>query len=672
MSTVGAFGNAEARKARSLAILAKQAADAERYRAENPSPYVADADRTASALAAQRARDDIDAARSSLQPDFATSCRIAANRRTNAAQFAKERVVTLPAMVEPALSSDVGPEELTAQAKRCRKRMERSEREIIALQTFVGPRTIAGAQMAEALRQYHDKNYKTCLGWLKDAQPILAHNRTDKRSGELAEAIKSFLEESEADTGNSMSVEEYAKQVNKKAKLREMAAEICRRLKLEGVETRRQDDCGLWVYWIHSGVWEEIDQYRRICINPLVAASSRAPILASLEYFIQEHHFCRFWTFTTGPRCLVADIPDRLATYFRKLSKLNYWMRKNYGVEIVLASTEFGTLETEAADAEEGGKIEFGRLFNEKTGLHSDEPLYHPHFHCVVRVIGKRPLNNDLWTELCEKVRARWGCKCDFDGIIRNAREIVKYVTKPGDLLKLAPTQLKAFYEATANRRLVRPMGALRREIAARKEAGETLRRIKTGGGKAWKWVVRMDHNKTLRDSISPEERAAMDELIDAEVFAAECAASARCTPGVVEVGETFTMWDDGTSHREGAGSVIAEGLPVRLKDKPNFCQVVAFIPPAAGPTMRKENRVIVMGNRRDVAAVNRHPLVKQLRERTWTSWAAGEALAGDEACFSDLASISVHTGTVTVPDELQTPGGWRLDDPIQLVFETA
>jgi hypothetical protein len=697
--TAGAFGNAEARRARARQILADQAAARVRYEAERGSSVSVDLDAVRLSLAAQRDRDERDSIRDAMRPDYETSCALAALRRKNKDDAPKNRVelprqsdndasprMAIPARLKPVPAGVVGvgtdevkaltPEALAKQAKWVRRKMERAEREAIAIQTFIGPRTPSGALVADAIRHAHETTRKACLASLKDVQPVLARYRANMKEEQLREATATFLNESEADTGMEMSADEYAKGINKKTKLKDMARAICHRLNLVGVETKRNDDCGLWVYWIHSGVWEEIDQYRRICINPVVAAASRASILASLEFFIQEHRFCRFWTFTTGTRCTVGEIGERLDTFSRKLSKLNHWMRKTYGVEIVIASTEFGTVEEMDRSPEDEGQIQFVRVLNEKTGLHSDEPTFHPHFHCVVRVIGPRPLPRDEWTELCEKVRARWGFKCDFDGVIQSAREIVKYVTKPGDLLKLSPLQLKAFYEATANRRLVRPMGALRREIAERKtpsdlSAKKTLRRVRVAAGR-WEWRERVDINQTLSDTRSKEERAAEDELIDAEVFAQECHAAANAAFSPIEVGETFTLWDDGTKARECAGMTTPEGLPVRLKDKPSFCQVVAYIPPAAGPTRRKENRVIVMGNIRCVDTVNKHPLVMTLRARTQTAWYAGEALAGANAAFADCAAISVHTGTVTVPDELQTPAGWRLDDPIQLVFETA
>lgn len=630
------------------------------------------------AIAAQLERDERERLRDFTRPDFAASVARAARHRAAVAKLEKPRVELPPLPEDKGLRGDLKPADLIAQGKRVRRKMERHESAAISIQTFIGPRTPSGSHLAETLRLHHLNQWKILKKWLAEAHPFISAYRANAKADAIPEAIEAFLDESEQATGMSQSVEEYAKQVNQKSKLKEMSAEICRRLESVGVNTKREDDCGLWVYWIHSKVWEQIDQYRRICINPLVAASSRAKILASLEYFLQRNAWCRFWTFTTGERCPISGIGERLDVWSRKLSKLNYLLRRDWGGEFIIATSEFGTLEVEKTSTEndEEGRIEFARIRNESTGLHSDEPLFHPHYHVVFRsLIGYR--DPEKWDALCKFVRSFWGVHCDFSGgkkgaLIRSAREVVKYVTKPGDLLKLTPEQLKAFYEATANRRLVRPMGSLRREIAERNASvvKKALRRIRVAAGR-WEWVERVDHNQTARDTMSPEDRKSMDEIIDSEVFAAECAAAAQAGADAVEIGETLTLWDDGEKLRETV-KTLTEGLPVRLKDKPNFCQVVAYIPPAAGPCRRKENRVFVMGNLRDEAAVNKHPLVKQLRERTWQAWAAGEALAGAEAAFAECSDIYVHTGTLSVPRELETPAGWRVDDPIQLVFETA
>jgi hypothetical protein len=658
-----------ARRAKARAIIERQAADSARYQAENPSAYTVRPEAAAGAVAAQRERDAIAAALDSLNPSFAASCAIAAARRAGAVVEKIDRVFSVPFSPEYEPAPGVTPADLAAKYKATRRAMEKSEALALSIQTFIGPRTPEGASVAEAMRAAAESHRKTCLENLKAVHPALSKHRAETRSEELQTATADFLKDSEERTGMGMNPIEYAKQTGKKTKLAEMAREICRRLESVGVQTKRDDGCGLWTYWIHSGIWEEMDQYRRICINPVIAAQTRANTLAGLEYFCQQNEFCRFWTFTTGPRCTVEEIPERLDVYFRKLSKLNHYIKKFHGLEIVIRATEFGTLESETPQSNDGTElngITFTLTENKETGAHSAAPLYHPHFHTVVRsTIGYRAKAD--WVKACEAVRAFWGMKCDFGrkgetNVIQNPREVVKYVTKPGDMLKLTPEQLKAFYDATAGRRLVCPMGTLKREIAARKEAGLKLRRIRNNDGD-WLWVEKIDHNKTLADCMSPEDRADLDAIAEAEIFATEAQASARAGGGQwVDVGETLTLWDDGTTHRSEAARALVEGAPVRLKDKPDFCQVVAFIPPAAGPTMRLENRVIVMGNRRDEKAVKRHPLVAQLWQRTVEAWEAG-------------AVISVHTGTSTVQTPPAPPPAWSgsgKSPAVQMVFATA
>ena len=525
-----------------------------------------------------------------------------------------------------------------------------------------GTRALRG----EARRLAHN-SLKLCLSL---RSRLMLPALTERR----AAAVEGFHRESEEQTGMSMSPEQYGEQQSRRLKLSEMAREICSRLERVGVQSYRDaGDVKLWRFFIHTQMLEELPQYRRICINPVVAAQSRSHILAALEYFIQQHPFCRFWTFTTGQRCFAHEIPERLDVFCARLRKLNSWMRKEYGLEIVIRTTEFGTLETHEDGSGRAEEAQSRIVFAENPQTGANEPTYHPHFHCVVYSLrGYRP--RDEWTALCARVRSRWGFCCDFgekgkSGVIQNAREIVKYVTKPGDVLKLSDPQLRAFFEATTNRRLVVPMGSLRKDIARRRDAELSLVRRREARG-AWKWREVGDHNKGLTAADSPEQRAEYDDMVDASVFDAEMRRHQSAAPSWEWADDVTTVYADEVT-REHTHRVPIGGREVPLRDTPEFCKVVAFIRPATGPTRRKENCVMVMGNRWDRDAVNRHPLVTSLRERTFTAWAAGELAASMEAP-PPASGICLDTGTVSVNGAPPRPGGGAPKKAVQLFMETA
>lgn len=468
-------------------------------------------------------------------------------------------------------------------------------------------------------------------------------------------ANRDFLADCEEHTGVELSAEEYGAMLEKRETLRSMTRKIAKRLEETGVSTMRDDGYHLWAYAVHSHTIEEIDLYRRICFLPSVAASTRARILAAVEYFIQQNRWLRFWTLTSGERCRVGEIPARLDWMLERLRKLNHKLRKKWGVSILLRTFELGTLENPDAGGQrkaDGGQI----LFETENGVR--HPTFHPHFHLIVES-GRGRLPEKVWTEMCEWVRRFWGRHCDFTGgkkgaVIQNAREFVKYVTKPGEILCLSNEQIRALYEATKNRRLVRPMGRLAEQIRVRRDSCMTLRRKRTDRG--WRWYEVLDHNKVSYERHTDEEKRTLARIeaeadpLEAVEFLAECDAAAAVWKRAPEVfgpcpygfgRELPAVYD------HAPGSMMEFAPHVRSDNERDFCRVVARIAPAATGTRLKEPRVIVMGTRFDIEAVRKHDLVYQLWARTVEAWEAGELLAAQGR--QDAEAIYVHTGTLTV-----------------------
>lgn len=635
--------------------------------------------------------DDEERLRDTFRPDFATS--VARARSRQAAELAEKAETPPRATLPPRPKLTYGARELPVETTPAAPLSDPASNRLPIAEAEEETRRLASIAEIDArmdriradLEARDDK--KTGTHALKGTARRTAHHTVNllakirarlmlpETAARRIAATESFVCDSEENTGMSMSVEQYGAAQSRRLKLGEMAHEICRRLELAGINAYRDaGDVKLWRYFIHTELLEELPQYRRVCINPAIAAQSRANILASLEFFIQNHKFCRFWTFTTGPRCFAKDIPARLDENFARLRKLNHWMRKTYGLEVVLRATEFGTLEMHENGDNRAEETQSRIHFETDPATGRTQPTYHPHFHLVVYSLrGYRP--RDEWTALCKRVRARWGRMVDFgekgeSAVIQNAREIVKYVTKPGDVLRLDQVQLREFYEATSNRRLVQPMGTLRADIARRIAAEKCLlrRRVKAG---VWRWCEVDDHNKGFSVCESPEERAAADEQADANAFEMEMRRSRDAAPDWRKMDEVTTILEDGTFDRESSRRVPVGGRAVPLRDMPQFCKVVAFMRPATGPTRRKENCVMVMGNALDLPAVRRHPLVESLWWRTVDAWRAGEAMAAAEEA-AGRSAIFVHTGTVSVRGETPPDPPRRPQRSVQLHFEHA
>ncbi|MCF3650180.1 hypothetical protein [Synoicihabitans lomoniglobus] len=440
-----------------------------------------------------------------------------------------------------------------------------------------------------------------------DLSPIdpetLAARRTEQAHHLRAE--RQYRDHAKAETGIGFSPEEIAKQQAARSEIRAQSHEIARRLESVGKSAYRSDSLFLWAYFVHSQKREPIPNFRRICLLPFVAAMVRAPKLAALEYYIERNPFCRFWTFTLGKRCRIDQLRERVQLLHRRLSRLSSWLRAEYGVELVFRSTEFGTLEASETGQKNGdaGSVEYDE---------NGEPLFHPHAHCVVQSLrGFIPPRR--WSKMIEAVWSYWGHHWDAGASIRDARECCKYVTKPGDMLKLSAENLGELHEAVFGLRLVAPMGQLKKQIRERKEAKKTLRRYRpvegrTGEGMVWREVY--DQNAFITQDEA--DREAYWEHREAVTMARETAIAAQTEPGTAP--------------------------DMDLGSNADFCRVFARLSPSLGPSGVKEPRVIVGGTHWNSRAVTEHPLVVRLWEDTVMEFEAG-------------AALSVHTGTPTVRD---------------------
>lgn len=411
----------------------------------------------------------------------------------------------------------------------------------------------------------------------------------------IADAERVFLDLCEAETGILVDPALKARKDAERAALADQSHEIARKLESQNVPAYRAEKWNLWTYGVHSGEWDAIPQFRRIAFLPAVAAQIRAPILRALEFWLQCHPHDRFWTFTSGPRCRMSKIRRRVRELHRRISQLNAEpFMKEAGAQIVFRSTELGSVETRRVNGEpDGGEIKRTRR---------GKLLFHPHAHCLLH-LSKGRLSPSAWRALLKNVWKFWRHHWDDGGVIRTAREAVKYVTKPGQVAALTPAECAGLYAQLRRLKLVHAMGQLAEEISARRDRRETLLREQTGDGYVWRVVK--DWNRHAPKDVPN----AFDEDGD---------------PELDERMEKF----------------LAEQMSGEKDVDADVCVVVARCAPRAAANCVKEPRVVVMGNRWDAARVAAHPLVAEMRERTREAWLAGCAL------------IRVHTGTSTVASE--------------------
>jgi hypothetical protein len=325
----------------------------------------------------------------------------------------------------------------------------------------------------------------------------------------------------------------------------------------------------LFRYNIHSGHVEKLPAFRRICFIPYVAQSVRAQVLAAVESLLERHLFARFWTFTSGRRVPLRNLRPRIQWLHRRISELNAadFMR-DAGAEIVFRSTELGTPETDSRGSFRGnnaGTIER----NDKGTL-----FFHVHAHCVV-ILKKGRISPGNWEHLLRKVHEFMKRQWDDGGSIRDARECCKYVTKPGEMLKLTGSELVELQAQLSRLKLVQPMGLLAEEIKARREKG--LRLVK------------------------------------------------RPTPE----GRVFAEVRDWNRHGKQTGTEANFEAAQKLGKvrREEVLRIVARLLPASGPAGVKEPRVVVMATTWDEVAVRNHPLVARMIQDTAEEFQRGLAI---------------------------------------------
>lgn len=225
---------------------------------------------------------------------------------------------------------------------------------------------------------------------------------------------------------------------------------------LESVGVKAYGESKLTMVGLLTGIEEPMIDFRNIVFIPAVAKRKRNRMLGDLEYFIQNHPYSRMWVFTSGARCPIETVADRIKEVHRRISKLNAKpFMKAAGISIVFRATELGSLQ----------RVE-------------GKPTFHIHCHAIVHL--GRKLRKEAWSLVLGKVREWWQFHFADARKVEMAREACKYVVKPGDLLDLSGPELKALHDQLFKLHLVQALGPLRDQRRNREETDQRFHRIST------------------------------------------------------------------------------------------------------------------------------------------------------------------------------------------------
>ena len=107
-------------------------------------------------------------------------------------------------------------------------------------------------------------------------------------------------------------------------------------------------------------------------------------------------------------------------------------------------------------------------------------------------------------------VKKRWGSHWDEGGKLENPRELVKYVCKPMDLLKLSPAELVQMKDCTHGLCFARPLGSLRDWRSYLRE--KRLRVSQLGG--AWETIPDWNSSRNVACDIETTEQKRKEATI--------------------------------------------------------------------------------------------------------------------------------------------------------------
>lgn len=265
-------------------------------------------------------------------------------------------------------------------------------------------------------------------------------------------------------SGKVQDVEKWEKGQDASQRLLEQSIRIAD--KMEAVGFKAYDDTqDLTLFGLNSEGVKKLDTFRNISFIPSVARKKRRKAQLELEYFLQKNTRCRMWTMTTGRRCNFQELPQRIEWIHGKFGRVNSTrFMKKFGAKFVFRATEFGEI------------------------ARTDDGLsFHPHVHALLYLDKKLSANE--WSCLLLKIKDYFVYYSQDCGVIRDAKELVKYCVKPCDLEHLNGHELVALHKVCTKKRLVEFLGGLRQQRKYHKEQNYRLVRRHGKLGKTRNWV---------------------------------------------------------------------------------------------------------------------------------------------------------------------------------------
>jgi phage host-nuclease inhibitor protein Gam len=196
-----------------------------------------------------------------------------------------------------------------------------------------------------------------------------------------------------------------------------------------------------------TGSVKEIEAFRDLRMLPVIAQRERRPVLNAARYWLEnmarrdkeDRVYARYLVVTNGQRVgYDEDLSEAISSFHRKISKWAKLSRDRFGMHIQLRASEL-------TFTEDGG-----------------------HLHSNLIVEPERRLGPQIWDEYLADMRAHFAAHCHDAGRIEDVSEIVKYVSKPTEVIEQiiehedSEERTEWLYRGLMRARLVQPLGDLR------------------------------------------------------------------------------------------------------------------------------------------------------------------------------------------------------------------
>lgn len=149
---------------------------------------------------------------------------------------------------------------------------------------------------------------------------------------------------------------------------------------------------------------------RRINCLEIHQASAHHYVRILVEAYMKslgnKAKYCRYWTVSSGVAVpILGDLEARHREFTERLSKARVWMRRKYGIETLLRTTEF--------------------TINHEKGT--------VNYHANLLVLPHRKLGPAAWSEFLSEAWQRFGAHWQDNGPIKDLSELMKYCLKGND-----------------------------------------------------------------------------------------------------------------------------------------------------------------------------------------------------------------------------------------------